>query len=253
MSSVSSPRQSRYAVIASAIAADIESGRYPVGETLPAEAELMKQFGVSRHTVREALRELKARGLLSSHSGIGTRVRASSGDQRFIHGVSTIQDLLQVVEATYLQVTDTRELIADEAWAALLRCACGQHWTEVRTLRMVRGDSVPIALVCAYIPPVYSAVVEDIEASTQPIFSMIEQRYGVRVVEIRQEVTAVTLDEAQAAMLQSCVGASALKIVRHHLDAQDKVAQASIGIYPTERSSYVTSFRVQRGLAPGGV
>lgn len=251
ISSGSSPRQSRYAVIASAIAADIESGRYPVGETLPAEAELMRQFGVSRHTVREALRELKGRGLVSSHSGIGTRVRANSGDQRFIHGVSTIQDLLQVVEATYLRVIETRELVADEAWAALLRCSPGQHWTEVATLRMVRGKPVPIALVYAYIPPMYSAVVEDIEASTQPVFSMIEQRYGVRVVEIRQEVTAVTLDETQAQLLQLAAGASALKIVRHHLDAQDRVSQASIGIYPTERSSYVTSFRVQRGLAHG--
>lgn len=251
MSSGPYPRSPRYAVVASAIAGDIEGGRYPVGQTLPPEAELQKQFGVSRHTVREALRELKERGLVSSHSGIGTRVRATSAGQRFVHGVSTIQDLLQVVEATHLEVTDTRELIADENWAAVLRCSVGQHWTEVETLRLVHGKPLPIALVTAYLPPVYNAIIEQIGTSTQPIFSMIEQRYGVRVVEIRQEVSAVTLDQAQADKLQSVAGASALKIIRHHLDAQDRVTQASIGIYPTDRSSYITSFRVHRGLSDG--
>jgi len=50
---------------------EIEDGRYPVGGRIPTEAELQQRFDVSRHTVREALRQLKSRGLVSARAGIG--------------------------------------------------------------------------------------------------------------------------------------------------------------------------------------
>ena len=48
--------------IADQIRSAIVSGRLPQGERLPPERELAAQFGVSRVTVRDALRALEARG-----------------------------------------------------------------------------------------------------------------------------------------------------------------------------------------------
>lgn len=56
----------------------ITSGRWPVGTRIPAENELVAQLGVSRNTVREALRSLVHTGLLEARSGDGTYVRAFS-------------------------------------------------------------------------------------------------------------------------------------------------------------------------------
>jgi|GEM_PF-3037835 len=52
----------------------IESGRWPVGGTLPTEAEMSRSFGVSRITVRRALNELRAAGLVETARGRRTRV-----------------------------------------------------------------------------------------------------------------------------------------------------------------------------------
>ena len=57
---------------------EIASGRWPVGERIPVEAELVEAFGVGRNTVREALQSLVHAGLLSREQGRGTFVISSS-------------------------------------------------------------------------------------------------------------------------------------------------------------------------------
>ncbi|WP_299926386.1 FCD domain-containing protein [uncultured Nocardioides sp.] len=57
---------------------EITSGRWPVGERIPVEAELATAFGVGRNTVREALQSLVHSGLLSREQGRGTFVISSS-------------------------------------------------------------------------------------------------------------------------------------------------------------------------------
>ncbi|UMG94922.1 FadR/GntR family transcriptional regulator [Nocardioides sp. TF02-7] len=58
---------------------EIGSGRWPVGERIPTEAQLVAQFGVGRNTVREALQSLVHAGLLSREQGRGTFVISTSG------------------------------------------------------------------------------------------------------------------------------------------------------------------------------
>ncbi|SDK55764.1 GntR family transcriptional regulator, transcriptional repressor for pyruvate dehydrogenase complex [Actinopolyspora mzabensis] len=55
--------------------------RFGVGELLPSESELATRLGVSRLTVREAIRSLQARGLVEIRKGRRPRVTAPSGDQ----------------------------------------------------------------------------------------------------------------------------------------------------------------------------
>ena len=56
----------------------IVSGRYPPGAALPTEAELGARFGVSRTVVRESVKLLQAKGLVSIRQGIGTVVSPES-------------------------------------------------------------------------------------------------------------------------------------------------------------------------------
>jgi DNA-binding FadR family transcriptional regulator len=66
------------AQVARQLEEQITSGRWPVGTRIPGENELVAQLGVSRNTVREALRSLVHTGLLEARSGDGTYVRAFS-------------------------------------------------------------------------------------------------------------------------------------------------------------------------------
>ncbi|MDN3548545.1 FadR/GntR family transcriptional regulator [Mucilaginibacter aquaedulcis] len=57
----------------------ITKGTYKADEQLPTEPELMKQFGVGRSSVREAIRILANSGLLRVQQGVGTFIEAPAG------------------------------------------------------------------------------------------------------------------------------------------------------------------------------
>ncbi len=56
----------------------IQSGEWPLQEKIPAEPELMASLGVSRGTLREAIKALAHSGMLEGRRGDGTYVRAKS-------------------------------------------------------------------------------------------------------------------------------------------------------------------------------
>ena len=65
------PRKSLSEIIASQIAAQILDSTYQSGYQLPAERIMIKQFGVSRSTLREALKSLEEVQLIESRHGVG--------------------------------------------------------------------------------------------------------------------------------------------------------------------------------------
>jgi GntR family transcriptional regulator len=69
-------QQPRYMQLAQTLINEIQSGRFPVGSTIPTEFELCEQFGASRSTVREAVKQLVQLGMVVRQAGIGTTVKA---------------------------------------------------------------------------------------------------------------------------------------------------------------------------------
>jgi GntR family phosphonate transport system transcriptional regulator len=57
-------------------------GKHDNGERLPAESEIAARYGVNRHTVRRAMAELSARGLVRTERGSGTYVKTDKLDYR---------------------------------------------------------------------------------------------------------------------------------------------------------------------------
>jgi DNA-binding FadR family transcriptional regulator len=66
---------SNHAEVARSTGIDIIAGRYPEGARLPGDAELIAMFGVSRPVLRESVKTLVAKGLLSTKARVGTVVR----------------------------------------------------------------------------------------------------------------------------------------------------------------------------------
>ncbi|SDL23368.1 transcriptional regulator, GntR family [Modicisalibacter muralis] len=70
-------RQSLVESVIARLRETIERGTWQVGERIPVEADLARDLGVSRNTVREAVRVLVHAGLMETRQGAGTFVRAS--------------------------------------------------------------------------------------------------------------------------------------------------------------------------------
>ena len=234
----------RYAALARVLADEIAAGRFPVGSLLPTEAQLQARFDASRHTVREALRELKQRGLVAARAGIGTSVRARAPAQPLLHGVGTLRDLIQFFEATRMRTLGLREVIADDALADRLPMKVGQQWHEARLLRFGADAERPVAVMSVYVRPEHADVLRRIDGGEVPVHALIERHHGVRLAEVRQRIRAVILGRADGRALRARAGAPALEIARSYLDTRDRVAMIAVGLYPADRFEHATRFRI---------
>jgi GntR family transcriptional regulator len=78
-----------YLQIADALREQLRSGEYPPGAQLPSERELMDRWGVSSRTVRVALDQLRAEGLVVSYQGRGVFVREQTVPRRLSTDITT--------------------------------------------------------------------------------------------------------------------------------------------------------------------
>lgn len=222
----------------------IATGRYKVGKTIPTEAELQVRFDVSRHTVREALRDLKARGLLTARAGVGTVVRAKAPPTSFMQGMGTLEEVIQFGEATRMKVLGHESVIADEALVEQIAARAGQELIRVSLLRFRPGEALPAGWVHIYLRPEHSEVIGVIESSREPVLRLVERRFGLQIAEVVQQVVAATLTAAQARVLRSRPGKPALHVTRQYFDARDRLLMATVALYPSERFSHNTRFRI---------
>lgn len=233
-------RQPMYAALAAMLVRDIEEGRYPPESTLPSEKEIGERYGVSRHTVRQALREVRDRGLISSQPGIGTTVRRAARGSMF-RAVNSVESLLQFVETTEMHALSRREIAVDDALAQQLGLAKGLLLSEAAFVRRTHGDTLPMSYLLIYVPPRYAAAQDTPAISSSPIYKNIERLFGVRVHEIQQDITATSLSVELAEILQAPPGTAALEIRRFYYDNNEALLQATVSYYPAGR--YIQSGR----------
>ena len=129
----------------------IASGRWRPGDTVPSEAALMRQFGVSRMTVNRALRELAGEGLVDRVQGSGTRVAQ-------LHRISsrlTIRDIHEEVsERGHIHTARVRHVAREKAAAPLARALGLRTGAAVfHTVLIHLENGVPIQYEDRYVNP----------------------------------------------------------------------------------------------------
>jgi len=194
----------------------IMTGRYPVGTLLPSEADLCQEFGISRHTVREAIRTLQLRGLVSRRQGRGTHVESDHQVSRTTRLLGSIEDVERHGRDTHLVDIHSRLIRADAEIAALLPCELDDPLLLIESFREPRDPAAewPRAWNETYLPEPYSGIRPDIEAWPGAVYSLVERRYGERVTSIRQEVLAVNLAADIARRLKVKAGTAGLRVKR---------------------------------------
>ena len=93
----------------------IVSGGLAVGDPLPTEASLAEQFGVSRPTVREALRILQSAGLVNGGDSISTARPRVSADGTLGSAARAFENLMLLGHVTLPDLVNLRVLIEGEA------------------------------------------------------------------------------------------------------------------------------------------
>jgi len=122
----------------------ISTGQLVPGQRLPGERELAVRMGVSRVSVRAALQQLKAQGLVSSVQGGGTRVKSSA-----VELDRPLTELLRTNRENLHDLAEIRAIL--EVWAAR-RAA-----THATTEDLARLDQLLAAMNDAQRARVYKA------------------------------------------------------------------------------------------------
>lgn len=117
----------------------------PAGQRLPAEPNLAKQLGVSRATLREAMRTFETQGMIRRRQGSGTFVVGKV--QALNSGLEVLESLDTIAKRMGLEMSvsdlSIESVIADEELANLLALPIGSNLTRVR--RVIRADGRPVA------------------------------------------------------------------------------------------------------------
>ncbi len=104
--------------LATLLGAQVESGRLKPGDRLPSEAQLAETHGVSRTVVREAVHQLKSRGLLRSRQGSGVYVAPPPVNQSLAFDPSvlaSVDAVVHVVEVRRVIEAEIAALAAERA------------------------------------------------------------------------------------------------------------------------------------------
>jgi GntR family transcriptional regulator, transcriptional repressor for pyruvate dehydrogenase complex len=98
--------------LAARLIGQIESGRLQPGERLPSEAQLAATHGVSRSVVREAVHQVKSRGLVRSRQGSGVYVSQASARLSLVFGPKVLESIDAVVQVIELRRVMEGEMAA---------------------------------------------------------------------------------------------------------------------------------------------
>jgi GntR family phosphonate transport system transcriptional regulator len=144
------PGQTLWLQVAEALKAEIESGQQAAGAQLPAEPELMRQFGVSRFTVRQAMAHLQSSGIVRVEQGRGTFVAAPPVLYDISHRTRFSRNLLeQGIEPGNIALS--HEIVpAPEAVAEALALAPGTPVIHRRSISTADGS--PLGIADTYLP-----------------------------------------------------------------------------------------------------
>lgn len=154
--------------------------------TFPGELELVQAYGVSRHTVREALRRLRDAGVLESSRGRVTQVR-----RPIEQPLGTLYSLFREIESRGMR--QTSEVLAlrrerDTAAAKALGLAPDTSLVHLERLRLADGE--PLAHDRVWLPAEVAAPLLRADFTRAALYDQLVSRCGIRLTGGRERITA---------------------------------------------------------------
>ena len=201
-----------YAQVENVIMERIADGSLPAGSRLPSEDSLVQEYAVSRTTIRAAIQSLVQRGLVEIRRGKGTFVTQPKMTQELTELTGFVEDMQALGRQPTAKVLDRQIVAANQLVAR--RLALPQGAPVVRIQRVRLADRMPLSFDETYLPKELGEKVMADNLNTEPIFSLLEQKYNTPLVEAEYQLEAVCADATVARALRIGVGSAIFLIER---------------------------------------
>jgi GntR family transcriptional regulator len=218
----------------------------------PGDEELRETYGVSRHTVREAVRRLQAEGVIERGRGRGTFVTGALIEQP----LGALYSLFRSVEAQgFVQRSVVRHLEVrhDEEAAAVLGRPPDEPLVYLERLRL--ADDQPIVLDCSWLPAPLARPLLGVDFTRTALYHELQARCGLRPDAGWERLRPVLPTREQRDLLGLAARVPALAIERLAASSGTPVEWRH-GLVRADRFSYVARWGAQdleAGFEPAAV
>ena len=219
----------------------LHEGKFAQG--LPGELALMKQLSVARVTVRRALEQLAAEGMISREPGRGTRPLdvshanavpgAEEGQRARLTGL--LENLVSMGLQTKVSVLEVETVTASASVAQALQLSPGDP--VQKAIRVRSTNEGPLSHITTYVPGDIGRRFGRRELARKPILLLLEES-GVKVGRAQQTISAKLADLLVARHLDVAVGSALLAVRRLIYDEQERPIQWLHGLYRPDRYEY---------------
>ncbi|MBP6019259.1 MAG: GntR family transcriptional regulator [Burkholderiaceae bacterium] len=241
---ISPGKPTLYQKLADQLIEMIKSEHYPVGTNLPTEMELCVTFGVSRHTVRDAIRRLDELGLVERRRRAGTTVIRQHPEPKFGLALETTDQLQRYLEFTDLRVSKVVGTLKKQPPETALDGEAS-HWLKVETYRSVPGTKRAISWTDIYLRQEYQHIVDMIGKQPGGVYPLLEAHCNEVVDVIEMEISAATFPAHVARSLGYLETDPALLMIRRFINPAGKTLEVAVSYYPPYEFRYVA--RLARG------
>jgi GntR family transcriptional regulator len=218
-------------------------GLYAPGASIPNEARLGEIFDVSRITVRRAVADLEAQGLVEKKQGRGTFVRFDLPAQRPAATLGFVDSLRKQAQNTQVKVLDLR-LVDDPPAVVSLQLQLEQGERAVHAVRLRSGEGRPLMVTDAWIPQRLGKGITRAGLEKKGLYELLMAQ-GVNFGRVVQEITAVPADPHYAGLLNADVGSPLLRMTRLLYDGERQPVQhLTIHVSP-ERSRILMDVSIE--------
>lgn len=201
-----------YVQIKEALRAKIIDGTYSAHARLPSESEMIRAFGVSRITVRQALNDLEKEGVLFKVHGKGTYVSMPKVAQELTHLQGFGEAMHRLGHETFSQVITFDRVQGDVEGCGKLLLAAGAPLLEIRRVRYL--DREPISVDHSYLPAALAPRISASSLRDRDLFSLLENELGHRLHSADVEIDATLASPELARHLKVAAKSPVLRIER---------------------------------------
>ena len=211
---------------------------------LPSEGDLSRQYGLSRITVRQALKSLEAKGLVYSAQGRGSfptvqRVKGISGFHSFTtevrrNGQEPGTQILETSELEELPSLVTGKLPVFE----------GENGPQVHLRRLRLIDGVPIAVEDAWLPKAMFPDLSSADFTDGSLYALLADRWGVDPAWTDALIEPDRASPEMSRLLEIQTDDPVLVAWRVTVDAEDKIFERVRSIYRPGFSLRVARYRL---------
>lgn len=214
----------------------IDNGSWMPGDLIPGEHDLQSIYGLSRTTVRQALRELESEGRVIRQRGRGTFVSAP----KLTHEPDTTQGLTESIAASGMKagwrVINSGWTGAPEEVAERLEIRPGEQVFWVHRLRM--ADEQPIAVHVAHVSPAFASLVDEARLLEGGSLSYLTDSGKLDGYRADRLLEAVAADKTTSELLGIQAGTAMLQIRRLTVAVDGQPVEDFCGIYRGDRFQY---------------